>query len=173
MWCWIGGVDRRLKSIEERLERMEGVLRNIRFMVSRPQSLGIVVVKEIPMKGYQFGLILPVRPEEDVKWADVDHGQLTVTLPTGDVTFVTTKDMQLTEDRVFTDDTLVVPGETPVKAEFAYVDAVGNVSVNPVTAEGVIRDTIPPVDPAELGFITIREVELPDPEPEPEPEPEA
>jgi hypothetical protein len=115
-------------------------------------------------------LFLPQCPEADSDWDEIDHGQLTVTLPSGDVTFATTKDQQLTEDRLFTDDVLVVPQDTPVKATFAYIDDAGNVSLNPVTAEVVITDTIPPVDPGEFAFTVLKEVDLPDPEPEPLPD---
>lgn len=163
MWCWWQKLDRRLAHIEQELKR-------IRFMVSRPKPLGSVVIREVPMKGYQFGFVLPERPESDSDWAEVESGRLTVTRPGGETTFATEKSQQLTADRVFTDESLVEAQDTPVKGVFEYIDDAGNVSLNPVSVEFLVTDTIPPVDPKALGGIMIREVDLPDPVP---PMPEA
>ena len=145
------------KALKKRLRRIEDELRRIRFLVSRPRWVGILVVGECDM-AIKFEVVLPEPPVAARDWNEVASGELTVTIGEGGpITILTTKDLQEGEPRNVTDERFIGPQGTMVKLEFSYIDDAGNKGAS-VTATQELLDTVPPVSPTSIGLVATEEV---------------
>lgn len=134
-----------------RLDRIEQQIREVRFIVSRPNPIKLKLRAEDEM--IRFGVVLPLPPAEPSDWDEIASGELSVVIGDGDTIVVSTdKAVQETEDRVLEDPQFIGEQGVLVHASFVYIDDAGNKSANPVAATAELLDTIPPVDPTELGF---------------------
>lgn len=71
-WCF-------WKALRKRLKNIEAELRQIRFLVSRPRGVRLLVVGESGM-AIKFEVVLPEPPAVASDWAEVASGELTVTI---------------------------------------------------------------------------------------------
>lgn len=149
-WCFGQKLKKRLKRIEEELRR-------IRFLLSRPRGVRLLVVGESGM-AIRFEVVLPEPPAVASDWAEVASGELTVTIgEAAPILVYTSKAQQETEPRNIADDQFVGPQGVIVNMTFAYIDDAGNKGAA-VAASQELLDTVPPVSPTSIGLVATEEI---------------
>ena len=140
------------------IKRLRHEIQRLRFMVSRPHSIHLVVIGEQDMAiKFEVALEDPTL-KTPADWAEIASGELVVTI--GDqapIALTTTKVMQETPPRQVVDDRFVGPQGTFVRMDFNYVDDAGNRSAV-ITATQELLDTVPPVAPGSIGLVITGEV---------------
>lgn len=140
-----------LARILARLNEIDKEIRRLRFIVDRPRSLRFVLQEFGDM--ISFAVQLPVPPEVASDWAEIASGELSVIIGDAEpIVLTTTKEQQLTPDRLVSDDRFKGPQGTFVRGEFLYIDDAGNRGESRF-ADTVLADTVPPVAPAQFGFV--------------------
>lgn len=132
-------------------------LQQLTFMARRPGPLHVVIMETQGM-AIRFAVVLPERPDNDWDWNEIAAGELTVKIP-GRRAFAlaTTKEMQLTEERLVDHAALIGRQGDLVELAFLYLDDAGNRGA-PSTATAELADTVPPVTPGLLGVVATHEV---------------
>jgi hypothetical protein len=128
----------------------------MRFMVSRPRSIGLLTVLESAM-AIQFAVVLPEPPAVLTDWNEIASGLLTVRIAGQDPILIgTEKSAQESAERLVEDPRFSAPQGTLVDLEFSYIDDADNVGGS-VFAASVLTDTVPPVLPGAIGLKSIGE----------------
>lgn len=146
-----------LEQVERKFNALEAEVRQVRFIVNRPNRLSLVMLKEDGM-AIKFAVVLPTPPVIEKDWNEIAFGELVVKIPGFDPLVIeTTKDQQLTADRQVVDERFVGDQGALVELEFNYVDDAGNKGAI-VTAAQELLDTVPPVAPDAIGLVATEEV---------------
>ena len=140
----------------KRLKRIERELRVIRFLLSRPHIVTLIVTKE-DQDMITFAVVLPTPPANPTDWAEIASGELTVGFGTESIVIATTKAEQETDLRLLSDARFAAPQNTLVELSFRYIDDAGNAG-SVVTASVELLDTVPPVAPDAIGLVATGEV---------------
>lgn len=138
------------------LRKLRRDIKRLRFMLTRPRSIRLLVTGEHDM-AIKFAVVLPLPPMNPADWAEIASGELTVQVGDGDVlTISTDKAVQESEPRQIADERFVGAQGTPVDLSFSYIDDAGNKSLA-VTTSQILRDTVPPVAPDSIGLVETEE----------------
>ena len=142
--------------IRKQLKQIRKELRVIRFLLSRPRCVTLIIVKE-EMNMITFAVVLPLPPANVADWAEIASGELSVGF--GDVSIIlpTEKAVQESDLRMIVDERFIAPQNTVVELSFRYIDDAGNLG-SIVTASVELLDTVPPVAPDTIGLVATGEV---------------
>lgn len=106
----------------------------------------------------KFAIRLPAPPENPDDWAEIDHGELTVQIGSGDtIEIIVDKEEQEEGDRLVLDSRFIGPQDTEVSMEYVYVDDAGNKGTSVFNTQTLI-DSVPPVAPTGIGLVATEEV---------------